>query len=360
MLGYAGEEHLTPELSAVVVNYRTASLAADCVRSLREAFSRESIAGEVVLVDCASGGEEVARLGQAGADVLVALPDNRGYSGGSNAGLARARGARLVISNADVSFRPGALTALLAAIADPGVGAAAPLAEWDAEGRIRLPAESAPGFLRDFAQLTSGRWPGRDDAGFARFARRTLALWERGGDAAHVVGVVLAVRREVFDRVGRFDERFPFEYEETEWEERVKKAGLRLSFVAGARVRHLWARSAAADPVETALRRGVSAAEYRRRRYGVLGRALLARLDRASRPQSARPIEEPLVAARPGAALALSPNPSLVPFAGARLDREFRLPEEIREGLPPGPLYLRVFDLASGRPIETFVWEKTA
>jgi GT2 family glycosyltransferase len=351
---------LNLELSAVVVNYRTAELASDCVRSLREAFSRESIAGEVVLVDCASGGGEVARLEQAGADVLVALPENRGYSGGLNAGMARARGARLVLSNADVEFRPGALTALTAALADSRVGAAAPLAEWDAEGQIRLPAESAPGFLQDLGQLTAGRWPRRDDARFARFARRTLSLWERGGDAEHVVGVVLAVRREVFDRVGRFDERFPFEYEETEWEERVKKAGLRLSFVARARVRHLWARSTASDPAETAVRRAVSARAYRGRRYGALGQALLERAEGAARPPAARPIEEPRVAARPGAALALSPNPSLVPFAGTRLDREFRLPEEIRLGLPPGPLYLRVFDPESGRPIETFVWEKTA
>lgn len=351
---------MTPKLSAVVVSYKTAAEAAACVRSLREAFSSEGIAGEVVLVDCASGGGEVARLEQAGADVFVALPDNRGYSGGANAGLARARGAVLVVSNADVVFRPGALTALRAALSDPTVGAAAPRAEWDAQGRIRLPAESAPGFLRDLAQLTAGRWPRWDDARFARFARRTLALWERGGDAEHLVGVVLAARREVFDRAGRFDERFPFEYEETEWEQRVKAAGLRLRFVASARVRHLWARSAAADPAETAARRAVSARAYRGRRYGALGRALLERAKGAARPPSARPIGEPRVAARPGAALALSPNPSLVPFAGAGLDVPFCLPDELCAALPPGPLYLRVFDASDGRPLETFVWEKTA
>jgi N-acetylglucosaminyl-diphospho-decaprenol L-rhamnosyltransferase len=314
----------------------------------------------VVLVDCASGSGEIERLRSAGADVLVALAENRGYSGGINAGLARARAATLVVSNADVVFLPGALTALLEALADSAVGAAAPLAVWDAEGRIRLPAESAPGFLKDLGQLTTGRWPRRDEARFARFARRTLSLWERGGDAEHVVGVVLAVRRDVFDRVGRFDEQFPFEYEETEWEERVKRAGLRLSFVPQARVRHLWARSAAADPAETAARREASARLYRQRRYGALGRALLEKAAGSARPPAAFPIGEPRVAATPGAALALSPNPSLVPFAGTRLDREFRLPEEIRLGLPPGPLYLRVFDPESGRPIETFVWDKTA
>jgi N-acetylglucosaminyl-diphospho-decaprenol L-rhamnosyltransferase len=351
---------MTPELSAIVVNYKTAPEAIACVRSLQEAFGREGIAGEVVLVDCASGDGERARLESAGADVLVLLPENRGYSGGANAGLARARGAVIVVSNADVVFRPGALTALAAAVRDPKVGAAAPLAEWDEEGRIRLPVESGPGFWRDLGQLTAGRLPRMDAARFARFARRTMSLWQRGGPARHVVGVVLAARRDVFDRVGRFDERFPFEYEETEWEERVQRAGLRLSFVVAARVRHLWARSAAADPEETARRRAASARLYRLRRYGALGRALLERAQGAARAPTARPIGEPRISARPGAALALSPNPSLMPFAGVMLDRDFRLSEELCAGLPPGVLYLRVFDADSGEPLETFAWEKTA
>ena len=352
---------MTPELSAIVVNYRTAAEALACVRSLREAFAREGIAGEVVLVDCASGGGEVERLRAAGADLLVALPENRGYSGGVNAGLARASAAILVVSNADVVFLSGALTALRQAVADPAVGAAAPLAVWDAEGKIRLPSGFSSGFFRDLAQLTAGRLPRLDAARFAAFARRTLALWEKGGDADHVIGVVLAVRRDVFDRVGRFDERFPFEYEETVWENRVRRAGLSLRFVAGARVRHLWARSvSAAPPGETQARRAASARRYRQRFYGSIGRALLERLGGAARPPQAVSLAQPHIPARAGAALAISPNPSVMPFAGAWLDNDFRLPEDLAAGLPPGPMYLRVFDAACGRPLETFVWEKRA
>jgi hypothetical protein len=140
----------------------------------------------------------------------------------------------------------------------------------------------------------------------------------------------------------------------------VRAAGLRLHFVASARVRHLWARSAAADPAETAARRAVSARLYRQRRYGAFGRALLERAVGAARPPAARPIAEPRVPARPGAMLALSPNPSLLPFAGVLLDADFRLPEELAEALPAGPLYLRVFGAADGRSLETLVWEKTA
>jgi len=163
---------MTPSVSVVVVNHRSAPEAAACVASLRDAFARESLSGEVVLVDCGSGPEETRSLSALGADAEAFLPDNRGYSGGANAGLAKARADRVVVSNADVVFLPGALSALLAAVVDSKVGAAAPLCLWDAGERLRLPADPASGF---FGELGVRH--------FAPFARETLRLWERGGAA---------------------------------------------------------------------------------------------------------------------------------------------------------------------------------
>jgi N-acetylglucosaminyl-diphospho-decaprenol L-rhamnosyltransferase len=351
---------MTPEVSAVVVNHRSAAECGDCVRSLRDAFAREAVSGEIVLVDCDSGAQEVERLEKLSADVFVALPENRGYSGGVNAGLACARAPRLLLCNADVVFLPGALKVLLEALEDPEVGAAAPLACWDAEGRLWLPAGDPPGFLKELLRPAGARWPALDRGQFAAFARATLRLWQSGGRARHLVGAVLAARREVFDRVGRFDERFPFEYEETEWEERVRREGLELRFTAGARIRHLWAVSASRSP-ESERRRDVSRRLYRERRYGRLGRRVLDWADSASRPApAARRISLPALPARPGAWLALSPNPSCLPFAGTSLSRDFRLPDDVAERLAVGTWYLRVFGGDDGRPLETFAWEKSA
>ncbi len=339
----------TPAVSAIVVNHRSAAEAAVCVESLRAAFRREGVAGEIVLVDCGSGADEVRALEVVPADARVMLEENRGYSGGVNAGLARARAARLLLTNADVVFLDSAVTALLSAIEDPRVGAAAPLCVWDSAGSLRLPAETAPDF---FGELGLG--PDR----FPAFARRTLALWERGGDTRHLVGAVLAARRDVFDRVGRFDERYPFEYEETEWEERVRRAGLALRFEPRARARHLFARSARRNP-GTDARRAESRRLYRQKRWGRVGRALLERAEtKPPKRVVATPLNEPALPARNGAWVALSTNPTLIPFAGSPLAKGFRLPGEILESLPAGPIYLRVFDPRDGRPLETFVWEK--
>ncbi len=349
---------MTPEVSAIVVNHRSAPEAGQCVASLIRAFADEGIRGEVVLVDCGSGAEEASLLLQIPADRHVLLEENRGYSGGVNAGLARARAGSLLLANADVVFERGALTALLREIGRRATGAAAPLSVWDARARLRLPPGFAPGFFRDLAQLFSGRFPALDDRRFAAVARSTWRRWERGGRAQHLSGAVLAVRRDVFDAAGRFDERFPFEYEETEWEDRVRSRGYKLIFVPGARVRHLWAVSASRNP-ETEGRRRASERLYRRGRYGRAGLALLERASRLpARQPAAKAVAEPRVAARPGAAVAISPNPSGIPFAAAGLSEEFRLPDEITSGLSSGPWYLTVFRTADGRPVERFRWVK--
>jgi GT2 family glycosyltransferase len=236
------------------------------------------------------------------------------------------------------------------------VGAAAPLAYWDASDRLRLPPGFPAGFFSDLAQLSAGRAPARDAARFATFARETLDLWDRGGSARHLTGAVLAVHRRVLDAVGRFDERFPFEYEETEWEDRVRASGRTLRFVPKSQVRHLWGTSAAAS-ADAAARRAASRRLYWGRRYGRLGRAVLVRASRRSFSRRFPRIPEARLSARMGAWVAVSTNPSLLPFAGAPLDRGFELPPEIVARLPRGPIYLRAFGAHDGQPIETFVWE---
>jgi N-acetylglucosaminyl-diphospho-decaprenol L-rhamnosyltransferase len=346
----------TPSVSAIVVNHRSAAEARECLASLREAFERERVAGEIVLVDCDSGPEEVRSLETLPADMRVFLSENRGYSGGVNAGLERARSPRLLIANADVVFLPGAITALLSEIEDASVGAAAPLCVWDAAGRWRLPADSSRGFWGELAERHAGRSTRLDAWRFAAFARKTLRLWEQGGDAGHLAGAVLAVRSDVFARVGVFDERFLFEYEETEWEDRVLRAGLRLRFAQNARVRHLFARSASRNP-DTQRRREVSRRLYRQMRYGSLGRAILEWPGSCETPR-ARVVAAPVVAARPGAWLAVSTNASVIPFAGTALSEEARLPGEVLASLRAGPIYLRVFRASDGVGLETLVWEK--
>ena len=341
-----------PEITAIFVNHRTAAEAGSAVESLRRALAKESVRGEVVVVDCASGAEEEAALRSIGADRLILLRENRGYSGGVNAGLASARSAILLLANCDVEIVPGSLGPLLASAGDPRVGAAAPVQFADRAARILLPTGFGAGFRRDWLQSRATGTGRSETRRFERFAARQWKLWSEGGDVENLTGSLLVVRKEVFDRVGRFDERFLHEYEETEWEERVLRAGLSLRVEPAARAFHFHATSASRNP-DTARRRAVSRRVYRRRRYGRLGELAL-RVAEARKPplRLARREGSRIEARGPGHALAVSPNPSLLPFAAVALDS----PVEAADLLAAvGPsLHARVFRTADGAAEEPF------
>jgi GT2 family glycosyltransferase len=332
------------EVAGIVVSHRSAVEAGRAVASLRRAFAETGVSGEAVLVDCGSGPDELGRLEEAGADRLVAI-ENRGYSGGVNAGIAAAQARVFLFCNADVELLPGALGPLLEAAGRPEVGAASPVQHADPEGRLLLPSGFGAGFARDLAQAAGGRWGA--DGRFARHAARQWRLWREGGETDYLTGSLLAVRRQVVDRIGRFDERFPFEYEETEWEDRLRSARLTLRVVSQARARHAAGTSSARNP-GTGARRRESRRVYRLRRYGRIGSAFLALAERRS-PTAGVPAAPAVFEARgEDFAVAVSPNPSLLPFAAVGL--QSAVEAAWLASSAGGPLYARVFRVRDGRP----------
>src|SRR5439155_1092080 len=91
--------------------------------------------------------------------------------------------------------------------------------------------------------------------------------------------------------------------------------------------RHLYARSSLGS-TDSAGRRRASRDLYVRRRYGRFGARLLDAAGRLARPVIVERMDEPRAARREGAWIAISPNPSLLPFVGAPLDEDFQLPPE--------------------------------
>ncbi|MGH9442644.1 MAG: glycosyltransferase family 2 protein [Thermoanaerobaculia bacterium] len=340
------------DLTAVFVNHRTADLCREAVKSLRECASEEGVSLFVVVVDCASGPDEAGPLRDISADRQVLLKDNRGYSGGLNAGLSAAESNLVLLCNADVLFLPGALRPLIEEAARAGVGAAAPVQFADRRARIRLPTGFGSGLVRDFLQSRGASPRLWERERFARAARRQWRLWERGGDAAHLTGSILMTRLDVLDRVGRFDERFPFEYEETEWQDRLRAAQLRLRVVAQSRACHFpgssFSRSEGAEE-----RRRTSRALYRRRRFGPAVSRALEWAERRGRPPVPPTWDRPSFSGLgPGLAIAASLNPSMQPFSAASSDSAVSLPD-LFEALGPS-LYLRVFETETGEPDATF------
>ena len=123
-------------ISLIVVNYRAAALAVDCIASARRASRAEL---EVIVVDNSVDLEEAERL-RPHADAIAA-PPNDGYAAAINIGRKLASGDVFVVSNPDVIFGTGSID-LLASALEGRVAVAGPALFWDDADRwLRTPAE---------------------------------------------------------------------------------------------------------------------------------------------------------------------------------------------------------------------------
>lgn len=237
------------QLLVVIVNYRTAGLVIDCLRSLEPEASRLCDV-RVVMVDNASGDASPLRIDAAVREhgwsswvSVIAMVRNDGYAAGNNAAIRPALELSdlpdyVLILNPDTIVHPGALRTLLAFMAGhPTVGIVGP-AILGANGELQCSAHNAPS---PWTELDAGAGVG--------FARR-LGLKPVSPPAtseAHICqwvsGSCMLVRRQVFEQAGLFDEGYFLYYDETDFCVGAMRAGWEVWYVPEARITHLEASS---------------------------------------------------------------------------------------------------------------------
>ena len=333
-------------ISLIVVNFRSAALAANAVRSARAASTAPL---QVVVVDNSCDGGEAEAL-EGIADTLVVAETNRGYAGGINVGRAACDGDAIVISNPDVLFAPRSVDLLRAAL-DEGNAVAGPALFWDDAHQWRLPPGdllTAPQKLDQVLASRAREWRVQRDR---RRFRQRVTFWsiERTTRVRMLSGAVLAVRARDFDDLAGFDERFPLYFEETDFLRRVSERRKRIAYVPAARCRHIYNQSAS-QAGEAAARYAESEWKYLEKWNGPLLARVLKSLER---PAFAVPEEIEGAAADRSIVTEASP---LVTFdtAAGYLGLARDVPSEVRASLGGGELYLRHVDRDTAEVVATY------
>jgi len=207
------EPSATPSLSTVIVAWESGPELVRCVRSLAAARAVAGVNAELVVVD--NGSREFPA-----AEVLAAWPGatilrnntNRGFGPAANQAVAATHGEVVLLLNPDTRAVDEPLAPLLGAFSEhPEAVAVAPrLLEDGASGpqelRVhqlrRLPTlgHVARGMLLIDRALPRNRWLARD-----RYLDRDPA---QPFEVEQPAAAALAVRRDVFLRLGGFDEAF--------------------------------------------------------------------------------------------------------------------------------------------------------
>lgn len=206
---------------AVVLNWNGPDDIIACVNSLR-ASGYEAL--DIVVVDNASTDDSVKRFRSEIPGVpLLIQPSNGGYAMGNNAGIkyALARDADFVlVINNDVVVRPGFLEPMLEEmVADPAVG----IVTCDARFQSDM-SRSYP---------TGGSISRVLGAGVTLPRRKR----DRRTTVDFVSGCILLIRREVFEKLGLFDESFFMYFEDVEFSMRVGRM-FRMVYTPNATVYH--------------------------------------------------------------------------------------------------------------------------
>jgi N-acetylglucosaminyl-diphospho-decaprenol L-rhamnosyltransferase len=187
---------------------------------------------DVVVVDNASTDGSSAAVEGRDRVTLIRNERNAGFAAGVNLGAQRATGAWLLLVNPDVHLRQGQVGALLTGV--PGdVAEVAPL-QVDAEGRPR--AETGGYEPTLWRYLVWALLPARYHGRFGPWLAPPFPASDTEVD--WLSGALLGIRRDVFERLGGFDERFFMYHEDIDLARRARAAGCRVVCRPSVRLRH--------------------------------------------------------------------------------------------------------------------------
>lgn len=334
-------------ISLLVVNFRSAALAAEAVRTARAATSQPL---QVVIVDNSCDEAEAERL-RGVADALLVSKTNRGYAGGINDGRRRCEGDTIVVANPDVTFASGAIDALHNALSSAAV--AGPALFWDEAHQWMLPPGDLLTGAEKLDEVLASRSPVWLEQRDRRRFRRRVAFWSltETTPVRMLSGAVMAIRARDFDEAGGFDERFALYFEETDFLRRIASLRKRIVYVPRARCRHLYNQSASQVADEAAARYAESELRYLEKWLGPFAARALKRLERPMPARDAEPHGARFELDRDDVVVEASPLPSFATAAG-------HFPKTRIVDAPArlwrGPLYVRIVVRETGRVLGTY------
>ena len=212
-----------PAASIIVINWNGVQHLPVCLNALR----KQTVSNfEVIVADNASHDDSLQLLARDYPEVkVVALPENRGFTGGNNAGIRAARGEIIILLNNDTEVDAHWLEEILAAFErHPEAGLiASKMKLFDRRDTFH----TAGDFYRlDGIPGNRGVW--ETDRG--QYDREEYAFSACGGSAAY--------RKSMLDQIGLLDEDFFYSCEDIDLAWRAQLAGWKCVYAPKAIVYH--------------------------------------------------------------------------------------------------------------------------
>ncbi|MCD6326615.1 glycosyltransferase family 2 protein [bacterium] len=215
--------------AVIVVSFNSAEVIATCLNAVYES-EYENI--QVIVVDNGSHDATRSIIREKFPNVtLVDAGRNLGFAGGCNIGFKSTDAEIVVLLNDDAILQPDAITKMIElASSDQDVGIVGCKILYPDKKRLQHAGAAVlpNGLTRHYGY-------GEVDTG----------QFDRIFDCAYVTGAAVAIKRELLDRAGLFDDGYyPAYFEEVECAERARRLGYRVVYLPTAVAYHEESRSA--------------------------------------------------------------------------------------------------------------------
>lgn len=231
------------QLSIVIVNWNTGKGLEQCIQSVREQKLRDGWSVEMIVVDNASKDSSLEYLrGMDTAGAIEQFPlqilyneQNLGFAKACNQGAEKAGGEYILFLNPDMILQEDTLLKCFEFL---GTQIAKDI------GVIGIQLVDEHNIIsRSCSRLPKKRYFLAKCLGLNRIVKRWNAFmleWDHKNDryVDEVIGAFFLVKKEVFESLEGFDERFFVYYEEVDFCKRVHDAGYKVFYYTGTKAFH--------------------------------------------------------------------------------------------------------------------------
>jgi GT2 family glycosyltransferase len=226
-----------PRLSIIIVNYKSANLIIDCLRSVYE-FTSSGLDFEVIVVDNSNDENKAQVLNQFPEVQWVDMNYNAGFARANNAGIRIAKGDAVLLLNPDTIAIDNSITECYKRLQQSDyAGAGVQILNAGHQPQISgnffvkgglnhlLPIPYWGDFIRWIGYKTKHKVP-------------NLQRAKQVEEVDWISGAFLMVKKQAIEKAGLLDEDFFLYAEEVEWCSRLKKTG-RLCIFGDLNIIHL-------------------------------------------------------------------------------------------------------------------------
>lgn len=217
------------DLSIIIPSFNTKELTKECLNSIKK--YKGNLKLEIIVIDNGSTDSSVDYLKKASKDKriqTVFLNQNWGFAGAVNRGIKKAKGKFLLLLNADTQIQKEIFQEAIK-FAEKHPQSIIGLQLVNLDGSIQPSVyhfPSAIGAIKEF-------WLGKKDS-YQKYA----PLSKKPVKVDAVTGAAMLIPRKIIKKVGLFDEKYFFYFEDLDYCRRAKKVGFNIYYLPFVKILH--------------------------------------------------------------------------------------------------------------------------